>query len=515
LTKYEILKTVFGYDTFREGQETLIDSILSHRDTLGIMPTGAGKSICYQVPALMLPGISIIISPLISLMKDQVSALNQAGIHAAYINSSLTERQFYKAMENARNGQYKIIYVAPERLMTPSFLSLIGAVEISMVAVDEAHCISQWGQDFRPSYLKIVEFIDRLPTRPVLAAFTATATDVVRNDMIQILQLSHPTVVVTGYDRQNLYFGVRKPKNKMWALLRYMEEHANQSGIIYCNTRKLVEEVHQALLDHGYKAARYHAGLSDEERQRNQEAFVYDEIPVMVATNAFGMGIDKSNVRYVIHYNMPKDLESYYQEAGRAGRDGEPAECILFYAGQDMRINEFMISRVDNEEMSEEEQNVVIARNKERLKRMTFYCHTKYCLREYILRYFGEKGYVHCNNCSICLGQEEPMEEYARMQTAYGLPKRKKEKPAPKKSKTQNIDVKDEELFELLRQKRLEIARRINMPPYIVFSDRTLKEMCNEMPDTKEKMMDINGVGENKFERFGEEFIDVIRSYKK
>lgn len=312
MDKYQVLKETFGYTTFRQGQERLVDSTLSGRDVLGIMPTGAGKSICFQVPALLFPGITIVVSPLISLMKDQVSALNAAGIHAAYINSSLTEGQFRKAMEFARQGRYKIIYAAPERLMTESFLALAQEVPISMVAVDEAHCISQWGQDFRPSYLKIVDFIQQLPMRPVLAAYTATATKAVKEDILCILGLKNPDVLVTGYDRKNLYFAVEKPKNKTEALLEYLRRNSEKSGIIYCNTRKTVEEVHQELVQAGYPVVRYHAGLSEEEKKQNQEDFIYDAAPIMVATNAFGMGIDKSNVRFVIHYNMPKDIESYY-----------------------------------------------------------------------------------------------------------------------------------------------------------------------------------------------------------
>ena len=404
MDKYEVLKQTFGYTSFREGQERLVDSTLSGRDVLGIMPTGAGKSICFQVPALMFPGITIVISPLISLMKDQVTALNAAGIHAAYINSSLTEGQFYKAMEYARKGRYKIIYAAPERLMTESFLALAQEVPISMVAVDEAHCISQWGQDFRPSYLKIVDFIQQLPVRPVLAAYTATATKAVKEDILCILGLQNPDVLVTGYDRKNLYFAVEKPKNKKDALLEYLRKNPEKSGIIYCNTRKNVEEVHHHLVQAGYPAVRYHAGLLEEEKQQNQEDFIYDVMPIMVATNAFGMGIDKSNVRFVIHYNMPKDLESYYQEAGRAGRDGEPGECILYYAGQDVKTNEFLIEQqMENQELEREEQELIRERNYERLRKMTFYCFTSECLRDYILRYFGEYGRTYCGNCRNCL----------------------------------------------------------------------------------------------------------------
>ena len=423
MNKFEILKQIFGYDTFREGQETLVDSTLSGRDVLGIMPTGAGKSLCFQVPALLFPGITIVVSPLISLMKDQVSALNAAGVHAAYINSSLTEGQYRKAMELARQGRYKIIYVAPERLMTESFLSLIQAVEISMVAVDEAHCISQWGQDFRPSYLKIVDFISQLPRRPVIGAYTATATKAVREDILCILGLQNPKVMVTGYDRKNLYFAVEKPKDKMNALLEYLRKNPEKSGIIYCNTRKTVEEVQEALLGAGYPAVRYHAGLSDREKKENQEEFIYDRKPIMVATNAFGMGIDKSNVRFVIHYNMPKDIESYYQEAGRAGRDGEPGECILYYKAQDVKMNEFLIQQQGNEELDFEEQALIRERNMERLRKMTFYCFTNECLREYILRYFGEYGGNYCGNCKNCLTEFEDLDVTEETRSILGLVK--------------------------------------------------------------------------------------------
>ena len=343
MNKYEILKKYFGYDSFREGQEVLIDGILSGRDTLGIMPTGAGKSLCYQVPALMLDGITLVISPLISLMTDQVMALNQAGVHAAYINSSLTPNQTRLALMYAKEGRYKIIYVAPERLLLPEFIDFASSVNISMITVDEAHCISQWGQDFRPSYLKILDFINLLPKRPVVSAFTATATHEVKDDIINIMKLIDPCILVTGFDRKNLKFVVKKPKDKYAQVIDYINEHRNESGIIYCQTRKNVEEVCEKLCQDGINATRYHAGLSDTERKQNQEDFIYDTRPVMVATNAFGMGIDKSNVRYVIHYNMPKNIESYYQEAGRAGRDGLPSECILLYSGQDVATNQYIM----------------------------------------------------------------------------------------------------------------------------------------------------------------------------
>ena len=408
LNYYHILKQYFGYDRFREGQEELIRGILAGRDVLGIMPTGAGKSLCYQIPALMSDGITLVISPLISLMKDQVAALNQAGVYAAYLNSSLTAGQYHKALSLAKTGRYRIIYVAPERLMTDEFLDFARHATITMVAVDEAHCVSQWGQDFRPSYLKIAEFIQMLPVRPVIGAFTATATREVRDDVIQILMLENPIVIATGFNRPNLYFGVQAPKDKYAAVKSYVECHPNQSGIIYCLTRKLVEEVCARLRGDGFAAVRYHAGLTDEERRDNQDAFMYDAAPIMVATNAFGMGIDKSNVRYVLHYNMPKNLESYYQEAGRAGRDGAPAECILFYGGQDVVTNQMFIEHNrDNEELDPVTRLVVMERDRERLKKMTYYCFTSHCLRDYILRYFGESGKNDCGNCSNCLARFE------------------------------------------------------------------------------------------------------------
>ena len=402
--KLSVLKDYFGHDSFRDGQEQIVDALLDGRDALCIMPTGAGKSMCYQIPALLFDGVTIVVSPLISLMKDQVGSLVQSGVPAAYINSSLSYPQFLRVLSNTEHGKYKIIYVAPERLLTDGFLDTCKKIKISMVAVDEAHCVSQWGQDFRPSYLKIISFIKSLDNRPIVGAFTATATNDVKEDIKKILRLENPFEITTGFDRPNLFFGVIKSSSKDEKLIDLIRERGDRSGIVYCATRKNVESVCELLCDNGFSATRYHAGLDEYERRKNQEDFVFDRKNIMVATNAFGMGIDKSNVTYVIHYNMPKNIESYYQEAGRAGRDGGEADCILLYSPKDVRLNRFMIENSEgNDELTIEENEQIRERDFERLKHMTFYSTTNDCLRGFILRYFGGDKKAYCGKCSNCL----------------------------------------------------------------------------------------------------------------
>ena len=601
MEKTEVLRQYFGYASFRKGQEALIDSILEGRDTLGIMPTGAGKSLCFQVPALMLEGVTLVISPLISLMKDQVSALCQAGIRAAYLNSSLTYPQYRKALANACAGVYKIIYVAPERLLTEEFLAFSHRVRIALVTVDEAHCISQWGQDFRPSYLKVPEFVAQLDERPVLAAFTATATEEVKRDIAAMLSLRDPFTITTGFNRDNLYFEVDKPPDKMAALLRYLRDNPGKSGIVYCTTRKTVEEVCQKLRTAGFPATRYHAGLSPEERRDNQEDFLYDRAPLMVATNAFGMGIDKSNVAFVLHYNMPGSMEAYYQEAGRAGRDGQPAQCILYYSGQDVATNRFLIEHGEGAPDADEETTARLReQDKERLKQMTFYCHTADCLREYILRYFGETPENYCGNCGNCsryfeeadvtreaqllvegiartgqrfgakmvldilrgsgnarilsggfdklpvygklagvgekrlrailqflelrgfvesTGDEYPVlrlretaEDLMRGDAALTMKIAREEAPAPARKSREPVPA-NPGLFDALRALRAKLAAAQSVPAYVVFSDATLRDMCARLPADADEMLEVSGVGQAKFAKYGEAFLGAIRDY--
>lgn len=594
---YEVLKKYFGYESFREGQQELITNILERHDVLGIMPTGAGKSICYQVPAVMLEGITLVISPLISLMKDQVGTLNEAGIRAAYLNSSLSYAQYRKALSLARGYTYKIIYVAPERLMSDEFLSFAKEMKISMVCVDEAHCVSQWGQDFRPHYLHIREFLKEMPQRPIVSAFTATATTQVKEDILQLLDMKDPYTITTGFDRKNLYFAVEKPKDKYQALLHYVKQHTEDAGIVYCLSRKTVEEVCDRLCADGFAATRYHAGLSDAERMNNQDDFIYDRKTIMVATNAFGMGIDKSNVRFVVHFNMPKNMESYYQEAGRAGRDGEQADCILLYSGKDVRLNQFLIEQGSgHEDMEEAVRMELQQKEKERLKSMTFYCTIPSCLRHYMLKYFGEESDGFCGSCSNCLTQYEECDirlEASRLvecirhsgerfgktmivdivkgsanakiksyhldrNPAYGSLKDSsrnhlyeilqhlqfqgilkqsedgysvlsihQEELLPtdgplmmkivKEKQVQNpvvqTDSGDNRLFELLRICRSQLARKAHVPPYMVFSDKTLHDMCAKAPHSREEMLGVSGVGEVKYDKYGEAFLKVITSF--
>ncbi len=601
----EALKVYFGYESYKPGQQEVIEAILSGKDVLAVMPTGSGKSICYQVPALLLPGITIVISPLISLMQDQVNALNQAGIHAGYINSSLTETQISKVYSNALEGRYRILYVAPERLESRDFTDFTAGVDISMVTVDEAHCISQWGQDFRPSYLKIVDFIDSLGKRPVVSAFTATATEEVKNDISCVLKLQAPGIVVTGFDRENLYFDVETIKKKDDYVLEYIKNHPDDSGIIYCATRKNVDSLYELLSGAGIPVARYHAGMNNTDRKESQNDFIYDRSPVIVATNAFGMGIDKSNVRFVIHYNMPQSMENYYQEAGRAGRDGEPSRCILLFSAQDIMINKFLLEHKDFTDIPYEDVELIRQRDAKRLRIMEGYCRTSGCLRNYILEYFGEKRNEPCDSCGNChrefaetdmtedaklvincvwetkgryglnvvigtlmgasrarlkelgttdyktygalknrsesevrmlisqllldgylyqtedkysvirMGNIEPLKEEGARVLIRTYKDREPERQTKSRGKrsTDALTKAGYDLFELLRKLRLTIAREEGMPPYIIFSDKTLIDMSVKAPRDRRSMLSVSGVGEAKYEKYGERFIEAIEGF--
>ena len=600
MTKEEALKTYFGYDAFRGGQEPVIDALLSGRDAMGIMPTGAGKSVCYQIPALLLPGITLVISPLVSLMRDQVTQLVQMGVPAAYLNSTLTFKQYLLALERARAGRYKIIYVAPERLETEGFQSFAQAADISLGAVDEAHCSSQWGQDFRPSYLNIPAFVEGLLRRPPVGAFTATATPEVQEDIARLLSLRNPLRITTGFNRENLYFEVRQPSDKRAALLELVRSRPGKCGIVYCSTRKAVEEVCALLRERGVSATRYHAGLEPEERQRNQEDFLYDRALVMVSTNAFGMGIDKSDVRYVIHYNMPKDLESYYQEAGRAGRDGLPSSCILLFSGQDVRTGEFLITHGEpREELDAKTAELLRERDLQRLRRMTAYCRTQRCLRQYLLQYFGEFASDYCGACYNCLHNFEEVDVsreaqiivrcvaelgqhfgvgvvaetlcgadtekirkfHMEREPSYGLLKdltqvqvrerirflldtgtlqlssgpypvvllgkplsadtpllmrvAREESSFAKRSPPEELDDRQSELFSRLRVLRASVARRQGVPAYVVFSDKTLRELAVAWPQTIEEFRAVSGVGDAKAARYGKAFLAEIDRFSR
>ena len=606
-TPEQALKILFGYDSFRAGQKSVIDSILAGRDAFAVMPTGAGKSVCYQIPAVLLPGITLVVSPLISLMQDQVKALNEAGVPAAFINSSLSEKDYNETIRRARQGIYKIIYIAPERLVTEGFLALAKSVPVSMVTVDEAHCISQWGQDFRPSYMKIVEFVKTLEKRPIISAFTATATETVREDIICTLGLQNPFTLVNGFDRENLFFQVDKPKNKEQYILKYISEHSGDSGIIYCATRKNVDNIYELLKGKGVSVGKYHAGMSAEERKKMQDDFVFDYTSIVVATNAFGMGIDKSNVRFVIHYNMPQSMENYYQEAGRAGRDGLDAKCILLFSPQDIVINRFLLDHKEMQDLDPADRETVRERDVRRLQVMERYCYTTECLRNYILKYFGENPEKPCQDCGNCLREFETLDmteaakkvincvyeakgrygrqiiidtvagaKTARLEEigaarykSYGVlagtnknllrrlieqlvlegylrvgdyqvlklgdisglknpaasvsikitdEDKQPEKAAKTKKKAKSVETLTSsgyKLFERLKKLRLEIAREESMPPYIIFSDKTLIDMAAKMPASKPEMLDVSGVGENKFAKYGQRFLEVIEEYRR
>ena len=532
---HSILKKVFGYDSFRPGQEEIVSRLLAGQDVLAVMPTGAGKSICYQVPALLLPGITIVVSPLVSLMKDQVGALVQAGVAAAFLNNSLTDNQKALMLHRAREGWYKIIYVAPERLEMPGFQRFAQERPISMVTVDEAHCISQWGQDFRPSYLRIKAFVDGLPSRPVVGAFTATATAHVRDDIREQLALQKPYEVTTSFDRPNLYFETRRalPSQKPKELLDLVLKEGSNAGIVYCSTTRQVDETARLLQSRGIRAAAYHAKLDADTRRQNQDDFLYDRVQVMVATNAFGMGIDKPNVRFVIHYNMPKDLESYYQEAGRAGRDGQPARCTLLYSGTDVRTIRFFIEKemeADNG-LPADVKAEAARKAEERLKYMTFYSTTQDCLRGFLLHYFGEAAPKKCGSCSCCLAAEQEAQlqiEYSRRRAADNarrLEMQQYEKEKNNKLRQQQeifaeyrrknrvnvmLNDSDEKLLGKLFEARKRLAAKQRVPAFNIFSDAVLREMAQKKPRDTDELIRINGVGEHPAMMYGKDFLRVI-----
>ena len=616
----DILHQTFGYPTFRPHQEQIVEAAVSGRDVMAVMPTSAGKSICYQVPALALGGLTIVVSPLISLMSDQVMALRELGVAAACLNSALDAHERSQTLIEMSRSLLNLVYVAPERLADPAFLDVVQSHGLSLLAVDEAHCISQWGNDFRPSYQRICGFIDALPTRPPVMALTATATRQVREDIEGTLGLRDPLRVVASFDRPNLSFAVERPSGKRAkdkALLEFVRAHEQSSGIVYCMSRRAVEDVCDMLREQGVAATRYHAGLSPEERDRNQADFIYDRSPVMVATNAFGMGIDKSNVSYVVHYNLPLSLENYYQEAGRAGRDGTKAECLLLYTAGDVHTAEFLLSRTERTDLTPDQLQAMHEADEQRLRQMVFYATTTDCLRSFILRYFGEEAPAYCGNCGNCLADYEEVDErtnalkilscVARVRqhaiacgnpatsvgagsivdilrgskaakvlergwdslSTYGImadvpvpriraiidelvyrefltraqgdyptlalagrgavfmkgdkpfvmrvAKGRPRKPRPEgrtrgasAAELPDLTPEQAELFEALRSLRTRLAREQQVPPYLIFNNATLEDMCRKRPTTPDELLEVSGVGTKKAERYGEAFLEVI-----
>ncbi|WP_263704847.1 DNA helicase RecQ [Bacillus thuringiensis] len=579
----ELLASYFGYSSFRRGQDETIKNVLDGKDTVCIMPTGGGKSICYQIPALVFEGTTLVISPLISLMKDQVDTLVQNGISATYINSSISIAEANQRIQLAKQGHYKLLYVAPERLDSMEFVDQLIDMKIPMIAIDEAHCISQWGHDFRPSYLHIHRILDYLPEKPLVLALTATATPQVRDDICNTLGINQENTIMTTFERENLSFSVIKGQDRNAYLADYIRQNQKESGIIYAATRKVVDQLYEDLMKAGVSVSKYHAGMSDNDRNEQQELFLRDEVSVMVATSAFGMGIDKSNIRYVIHYQLPKNMESYYQEAGRAGRDGLDSACILLYSSQDVQVQRFLIDQSTGESRFSNEL--------EKLQNMTDYCHTEQCLQSFILQYFGEEPKEDCGRCGNCTDNRESIDVTRESQMVlscmirtnqrfgkqmiaqvltgsknkkviefnfhtlptYGLLSNRSVKEVSEfieflisdeliavehgtyptlkvtekgkevllgkenvlrkeRVETRQI-VQDHPLFEVLREVRKEIAQGEGVPPFVIFSDQTLKDMCTKMPQSDSELLTVKGIGEHKLVKYGSHFLQAVQHF--